>query len=65
MIAGTGYIKSANDKSFACYDGGGSNLFMEVLMYKKVQGGQLRMMPAMDNIFSPSVDAAARRTIEL
>ena len=30
MIAGTGYIKSANDESLARDEGGGRNLFMEV-----------------------------------
>ena len=31
MIAGTGYIKSTNDESLARDEGGGSNLFMEVV----------------------------------
>ena len=46
MIAGTGYIKSANDESLARDEGGGSNLFMEVATYKTVQGRRLRMTPA-------------------
>ncbi len=52
MIAGTGYIKSANDESLARDKGGGRNLFMEVVTYKTVQGRQLRMTPAMATIFS-------------
>ena len=53
MIAGTGYIKSANDESLARDEGGGRNLFMEVVTYKTVQGRQLRMTPATaTNIFS-------------
>lgn len=64
MIAGTGYIKSANDESLARDEGGGRNLFMEVVTYKTVQGRQLRMTPATATFF-PSMDAAARRTIEL
>jgi hypothetical protein len=31
VIAGTGYIKSANDESLARDEGGGRNLFMEVV----------------------------------
>ncbi len=64
MIAGTGYIKSANDKSLARDEGGGRNLFMEVVTYKTVQESQLRMTPAMATFF-PSVDAAALKTAEL
>jgi len=64
VIAGTGYIKSANDESLARDEGGGRNLFMEVVTYKTVQGRQLRMTPATATFF-PSVDAVARRTIEL
>jgi hypothetical protein len=64
VIAGTGYIKSANDESLAGDEGGCSNLFMEVVTYKTVQGRQLRMTPATATFF-PSVDAVARRTIEL
>ncbi len=37
MIAGTGYIKSANDESLARDEGGGSNLFMEVVTYKTIR----------------------------
>ncbi len=33
VIAGTGYIKSANDESLACDEGGGRNLFMEAVTY--------------------------------
>jgi hypothetical protein len=40
VIAGTGYIKSANDESLARDEGGGRNLFMEVVTYKTVQGRQ-------------------------
>jgi len=64
VIAGTGYIKSSNDESLARDEGGGRNLFMEVVTYKTVQGRQLRMTPATATFF-PFVDAAARRTIEL
>jgi len=46
VIAGTGYIKSANDESLARDEGGGRNLFMEVVTYKTVQGRQLRMTSA-------------------
>jgi hypothetical protein len=60
VIAGTGYIKSANDESLARDEGGGRDLFVEVVTYKTVQGRQLRMTPA-TAIFFPSVDAAARR----
>ncbi len=52
MIAGTGYIKSANDYTLACDEGGGSNLFIEVVMYKTVQGRQLCMTPATATFFS-------------
>ena len=51
MIAGTGYIKSANDESLARDEGGGRNLFMEVATYKTVQGRRLRMTPATANHF--------------
>ena len=51
MIAGTGYIKSANDESLARDEGGGRNLFMEVVTYKTVQGRRLRMTPATANQF--------------
>ncbi len=62
MIAGTRYIKSANDESLARDEGGGSNLFMEAVTYKTVQGRQLRMTLATVPICPvPSVDAAARR----
>ena len=64
MIAGTRYIKSSNDELLARDEGGGRNLFMEVVTYKTVQGRQLRMTPATAT-FVPSMDAAARRTIEL
>ncbi len=64
MIAGTGYIKSANDESLARDEGGGHNLFMEVVTYKTVQGRQLRMTPAIATFF-PSMDAAELRTIVL
>ncbi len=60
MIAGNGYIKSANDESLARDEGGGSNLFMEVVTYKTVLGRQLRMTPATAT-FSPVSGAAARR----
>ncbi len=55
MIAGAGYIKSANDESLARDEGGGSNLFMEVATFKTptVQGCLLRMTPATATIFSP------------
>ncbi len=43
MIAGTEYIKSAHDESLARDEGGGLNLFMEVVTYMTVQGRQLRM----------------------
>ena len=48
VIAGTGYIKSANDESLAPArdEGGGRNLVMEVATYKTVQGRRLRMTPA-------------------
>jgi hypothetical protein len=55
VIAGTGYIKSANDESLARDEGGGRkarNLFMEVVTYKTVQGRQLRMTPATATFFS-------------
>ena len=52
VIAGTGYIKSANDESLARDEGGGRNLFMEVATYKTVQGRRLRMTPATANHFS-------------
>ena len=52
MIAGTGYIKSTNDESLARDEGGGHNLFMEVVTYKTVQGRQLRMTPATAIFFS-------------
>ena len=52
VIAGTGYIKSANDESLARDEGGGRNLFMEVATYKTVQGRRLRMTPATANQFS-------------
>ena len=67
VIAGTGYIKSANDESLARDEGGGRNLFMEVVTYKTVQGRRLRMTPATANHFFPSVEenAAVRRTAEL
>ena len=51
MIAGTGYIKSANDESLARDEGGGRNLFMEVVTYKPVQGRQLRMTAATATFF--------------
>ena len=51
MIAGTRYIKSANDESLARDEGGGRNLFMEVATYKTVQGCPLRMTPATANHF--------------
>ncbi len=53
MIAGTGYIKSANDKSLSRDEGGGPNLFMEVasVTYKTVQGRHLRMTPATATFF--------------
>jgi hypothetical protein len=53
VIAGTGYIKSANNESLARDEGGGRNLFTEIVTYKTVHGDC--------NIFFPSVDAAARR----
>ena len=53
MIAGTGYIKSANDESLARDEGGGRNLFMEVVTYKTVQGRQLRMTLATATFFRP------------
>ena len=55
VIAGTGYIKSANDESLARDEGGGRNLFMEVATYKTVQleGRRLRMTPATASQFSP------------
>jgi hypothetical protein len=65
VIARTRYIKSANDESLARDEGGGSNLFMELVTYKTVQGRQLRMTPATATFFFPSVDAVARRTIKL
>ena len=65
MIAGTGYIKSANDESLARDEGGGRNLFMEVATYKTVQGRRLRMTPATANHFFLSVNAAVRRTAGL
>jgi hypothetical protein len=43
VIAGTGYIKSANDESLVRDEGGGCNLLIEVLTYKTIQGCQLRM----------------------
>ena len=43
VIAGTRYIKFANDESLAREEGGGHNVFMEVVTYKTVQGRQLRM----------------------
>jgi hypothetical protein len=52
VIAGTRYIKSANDKSLARDEGGGRNLFMEVVMYKTVQGRQSRMTPLNATFFS-------------
>jgi hypothetical protein len=52
VITGTGYIKSANDESLARNEGGGSNLFMEVVTYKTIQGRQLRMMPPTATFFS-------------
>jgi hypothetical protein len=52
VIAGTGYIKSANDESLARDEDGGRNLFMEAVTYKTVQGRQLRIFDAGDgNIF--------------
>ena len=51
MIAGTGYIKSANDESLARDEGGGRNLFMEVVTYNTGQGRRLRMTPATANHF--------------
>jgi hypothetical protein len=65
VIAGTGYIKSSNDKPLAGDEGGCSNLFMEVVTYKSVQGRQLRMTPETVTFCFSSVDAAARRTAEL
>jgi hypothetical protein len=53
VIAGTGYIKSANDESLARDEGGGRNLYMEVVTYKTKQGRQLRMTPATAPFFSP------------
>ena len=53
VIAGTGYIKSANYESLVRDKGCGSNLFMEVVTYKTVQGHQLRMTPATATIFFP------------
>ena len=52
VIAGTGYIKPANDESLARDEGGGRNLFMEVVTYKAVQGRKLRMTPATATFFS-------------
>ena len=64
MIAGSGYIKYANDESLARDEGGGRSLFVEVVTYKTVQGRQSRMTPATEKK-NPSVDAAVRRTAEL
>ncbi len=52
MIAGIRYIKSANDESLARDEGVGSNLVMEVVTYKTVQGRQWRMTPATATFFS-------------
>jgi len=60
VIAGTGYIKSANDESLARDEGGGRNLFMEVVTYKTVQGRQLRKTPATATIFLRSWRQLAR-----
>ncbi len=60
MIVGTGNIKLANDESLERDEGGGRNLFMEVVTYKTVQGRQLSMTPATATFFQ-SLDAAARR----
>ncbi len=51
VIAGTGYIKSANDESLARDEGGGRNLFMEVATYKTVPGCRFRMTPATTTFF--------------
>jgi hypothetical protein len=51
VIAGTGYIKSANDEPLSRDEGGGSNLFMKVVTYKTVQGRQLRMTQATATFF--------------
>ena len=61
MIAGTGYIKSANDESLARDEGGGRNLFMEVATYKTVQGRRLRMTPATANQFFRGCSCAQNR----
>jgi hypothetical protein len=50
VIAGTGYIKSANGELLARDEGSGSNLFMEVVTYKTVQE---RMTPATATFFLP------------
>ena len=55
VIAGTGYIKSANDESLARDEGGGRNLFMEVVTYKTVQGRQLRMTSATATLSPPTM----------
>ncbi len=46
MIEGTGYIKSADNELLARDEGGGHNLFMEVVTYKTIQRRQLCMTPA-------------------
>ena len=51
MIAGTGYIKSANDESLARDEGGDRNMFMEVVTDNTAQGRRLRMTPATTNNF--------------
>ena len=43
VIAGTRYIKSANDELLTRDEGDSSNLFMEVVTYKTAQGRQLCM----------------------
>ncbi len=58
MIAGTGYIKSANDELLARDEGGGSNLFMEVQNHTRAS---IAHDAGNGNFFFPSVDAAARR----
>ena len=50
MIAGTWYIKSANDESLARDKGGSRNLFMQDA--KSVQGRPLRIMPATATFFT-------------
>jgi hypothetical protein len=52
VIAGTGYIKSANDDSLARDEGGCHNLFMEVATYNTVQGCPIAHGTGDGNIFS-------------